>query len=1016
MHIVSVELEDIKRYDSASYTFALGTNAISGPNGAGKSTILEAIGYALFDTLPYKKEDFLRKGAKVGTVRVTFESGLDGRAYTVVRNTRATYYVYDPQTKTKLAEQKADVLSWLRLHLGVEPDTDLEELFRTAIGVPQGTFTAIFAETAVRRKAVFDRVLRVEEYRKSSDALKDTLAHLNGQVNDVDMKLAGFHGQLLRLPELERQREQLALQLGDATRKLSGSRNELALWKSRLAETDAMLERMQTEENRLKLVTAQQEAASKEVATHAARVAEARLASEEATKAAPDHQAYQEAEAALKRLSEDRVKREEIAARQAEALREQTVLTAEIQSLEAQLRVLEAEREEFDKLAPQVSEQEALEREIRDLERQVAEAAELELAIARLDKELATRQEQLDALSKELASLDALRPEAERAPGLETALEAATKRHAEILEVLQAQKEAEQRLTMLREALAKDQKQHDELVPQITKKAQLKELASQEPEIREKGQALSDQVSRLEGALERDRKAQADFKGGNACPILLVGCPVLEGQTAAEYFAAQIAEREREITGHKRERDALRKRYAEVKAAEREVAGLSELERQRETLGASLKATEAQIREVEAQRRVKLEPSALEQAQAEVKQLTEALKQAQAAALRLESRERLAGQQESLAAESASRKAEREAAFKRVSELAGAKSTLAEREARLKALGDPRSRHGAIAKNLERRPELERQREERQMSERTTQERLKDLARELEPFADLDARWKRETLAKEATEPGYRRFLTLSTTANELPMREASHAEAQTRLDALSEELAKVTKALEGARLAYRQEDHQALRDRVEAHAAEAIRMEQSVLFLEQQSATTEKEIADLKRIQLELAESLQERERLAGLAAFVEFARLTLKEAGPFITEAYLLNISLEADRLFRDITGNHHVHLRWNSDYEILLEEDGRERPFASLSGGEQMAAALSVRLALLKEMSAIDIAFFDEPTTNMDENRRQNLAFSIGELKGFTQLVVISHDDTFEQWTDHVVRVGGGVLTQS
>lgn len=1015
MHIVSVDLEDIKRYEKASYSFTTGTNAISGPNGAGKSTILEAIGYALFDTLPYKKEDFLRKGAKTGTVRVTFESSLDGRAYTVVRNTRTSYYVYDPQTKTKVAEQKADVLAWLRLHLGVEPDTDLEELFRTAIGVPQGTFTAIFAETAVRRKAVFDRVLRVEEYRKSSDALKDTQAHLTALVNGVDKKLAGFEGQLLRLPELERQREELATHLEDATRKLDGSRRELALWKQRLAEADALFERLQNEENRLRLLNTQREAAEKEVAAHAGRVAEAKTASEEAAKAAPDHQAYQAAEAALKHLSEARSTREAILKRQAEAEREQSALTAEIQSLEGQLKALDAEQEEFERLAPKVQAQESLEREVRELERQVAEASELVTKVARLEKELVTRREQVAGLTQELAALEALRPEAERVPELEATLEAVTRRQADLQEIVQARKETEQRMKLLRESLAKEQKQLDEVLQLISKKEALKPLAAEEPQILARGQALSDQVSRLEGALERDRKAQADFKNGNGCPILLVGCPVLEGQTASEYFAKQIAEREREISALTQERDALRKRYAEAKAAEREVAGLSELERQRDALKASLEGLQAQIRALESLSREPFDPKELERLQREVKRLNEALTKAKGAAVRLEACERVANQLETLTSELAAREAEKEAADKRLSELVGVEGRLKEREADLNALGDPRSRHGAIARALESRPQLERTLAERRERAADVTARLSQIAAELQPFTDLDERWARETQIKEASEPGYRRYLTLSPTAQELPQREAALAEAQLRLDALSAELCQAQKALDNSRLQYRQEDHQDLRCRVETHHDETIRREQNVLFLQQQAASTEKEIAELKRIQLELADTLQERERLAGLVAFVEFARLTLKEAGPFITEAYLLNISLEADRLFREITGNHHVHLRWNSDYEILLEEEGRERPFASLSGGEQMAAALAVRLALLKEMSAIDVAFFDEPTTNMDENRRQNLAFSIGSLKGFTQLVVISHDDTFEQWTDHVVRVGES-LTQT
>ena len=70
--------------------------------------------------------------------------------------------------------------------------------------------------------------------------------------------------------------------------------------------------------------------------------------------------------------------------------------------------------------------------------------------------------------------------------------------------------------------------------------------------------------------------------------------------------------------------------------------------------------------------------------------------------------------------------------------------------------------------------------------------------------------------------------------------------------------------------------------------------------------------------------------------------------------------------------------------------------------------MAAALAVRLALLRELSSIDVAFFDEPTSNLDENRRNNLADQILNVKGFSQIFVISHDDTFERAVGNYVRV--------
>ncbi|MBK9768006.1 MAG: AAA family ATPase [Chloracidobacterium sp.] len=64
MHISRLELENIKSHASSTFEFAKGTTAITGENGAGKTTIIEAIAWALFDLLEYKKEDFVRRGEK----------------------------------------------------------------------------------------------------------------------------------------------------------------------------------------------------------------------------------------------------------------------------------------------------------------------------------------------------------------------------------------------------------------------------------------------------------------------------------------------------------------------------------------------------------------------------------------------------------------------------------------------------------------------------------------------------------------------------------------------------------------------------------------------------------------------------------------------------------------------------------------------------------------------------------------------------------------------------------------
>src|SRR6186713_2597915 len=203
MHISRIEIENIKSHVSTTIEFSRGTTAITGENGAGKTTIIEAIAWVLFDLLEYKKEDFVRRGAKKGSVKLTFESGLDEREYVVFRDTGSAYHVTDPRLQTRIAEKKEEVFRFLWQHLGLEPGTDLRTLFKQAIGVPQGTFTAIFLEGATERKTAFDRLLKVEEYRQAAERLRETSRFLDASVAGVRESIARAEGELSRAENIE---------------------------------------------------------------------------------------------------------------------------------------------------------------------------------------------------------------------------------------------------------------------------------------------------------------------------------------------------------------------------------------------------------------------------------------------------------------------------------------------------------------------------------------------------------------------------------------------------------------------------------------------------------------------------------------------------------------------------------------------------------------------------------------------------------------------------------------------
>jgi len=91
----------------------------------------------------------------------------------------------------------------------------------------------------------------------------------------------------------------------------------------------------------------------------------------------------------------------------------------------------------------------------------------------------------------------------------------------------------------------------------------------------------------------------------------------------------------------------------------------------------------------------------------------------------------------------------------------------------------------------------------------------------------------------------------------------------------------------------------------------------------------------------------------------------------------------------------------------YSVVLYNIDRREIMAGIDG-RLRTAVLAVRLALLRGLSRLDMAFFDEPTQNMDGERRGNLAEQIRRVRGFEQLVVISHDDTFEQGLDSVIHL--------
>ncbi len=880
MHISRIELENLKSHATSTYKFTRGTTAITGENGAGKTTIIEAIAWALFDHLDYKKEDFVRRGEKKGSVKVTFESGLDEREYTVYRDTGAGYYVTDDSLDKRIANKKEEVLRFLWQHMGLEPGTDLKSLFRQAIGVPQGTFTAIFLEGAAERKAAFDRLLKVEEYRQAAEKLRETSRYIDANIGEKREGIARSEGELLRSETVEAEHRAFTEQ----TKKLTGeidlirkdraalqaSVTDLGLKEQTVTSSQKTFDGLKAEREKAELIRRQLEESVDRAAKALATLDSVR----------PKHDTHLKILAKLKEMERERNERDRLQKELAKIEAAVVNVNADKARFVRELETLQKARLEIEALRPKAAEQETLEKEIAGLRDLIAT--------------LTAKRSQIKGIDENLERL-----------------RASFKANHTLLVGAESKVKAAGDITVL-------EQQESELIQSL---------------------------ATFRAALERDEKFQSEIKNG-LCPILSQKCLNLkEGETLESYVASQFSE--------------LRSRIANTEKEQSVVTDNLRLARE------AFQATSMLDGYRQREKELTEEGQRLGQEKAEIEQ--------------------------------------------QVDQFRDTETRLTDASAKLSELDDPRSRIRFLENNIAGEDEIRKSLSEVESNLERLESDRRLMIEQMEPFRELDEKWSALSTERDSTIEAHRSFLANEAEANSLADRQVQLSAAKSAAAALASKAMSAETDLADAKSKYDHALH--LSEKAKLLEAEKLYV-QTRSTLEAAQSRQEQLAAELARfteVRRSLQAAFKEKERLEKVAEATSFIRDTLKEAAPRVARNYVHHVSIEAAQMFRELTGNAELTLKWADDYSIELEEGGYDRPFSSLSGGEQMAAALSVRLGLLKQLTDIRIAFFDEPTTNMDAERRENLAMQISRITHFDQLFVISHDETFDNFVDNVVSVG-------
>ncbi len=915
MEILSVTLNNFKSHSDRHFTFQPGTNAICGENGAGKTSILEAIAWVLFDySGDYNKDDLIRNGAASAQVRVAFVSSRDGRTYEVHRCTTKSYTLYDPQLNERLpySRIKEEVLPWLRQHLGVSPGTDLSQLFSSTIGVPQGTFTADFLLTREKRKPIFDKILKVEEYQQTYKQLNDLEKYARNQVEMLEREIAHYDEELQQLDELQQKRLAQQTAIAQAQNELLQAETRLADLKQEQETLAALATRSQQLETQLEQLAIQLQTQTVQLQRSQNDLAQAEAAVAICTVQREEYQAFLAAELALRdleqqRQAEQRLQKER---RQQEATRSdrQTALA----KVTVQLARLANAQQEIQQLEPFAQQQIELEKAQQLINQHLQNCLSRRQTLQQQEKRLVQTQTRQTQLAKDISRLRELQLSVDEIPMLEQQQQRLQQHLSRIIAASQFEADLQQLFTQ-------SQSTGDRFTTQAQHAiATLKDLQQKVP-------LWASSLEKVLTTLQSGTDCQQQFT--TALQTILND---LAEQTAVTKLEQQLQTIQVSL-------QTARQHQAQVTNLERLLDNQAELNQDQTELQTSL---------VELQNYLSAEPE-------------------------------LRQQQATLATD-------------------------------LETLNNPKGRIQLRQEELQQAATVQTEASQLQAALSTLEAAIADTNTQLASFANLSDQVQAQQTLKDTHRAAYESYMAQRELANTRKQRQQQ-----------VEEVTAVLQQFEQATLSATEE-----RDRLQqtfdpnhfqtVQAAYQSANDQKVAF----SALLPVELKLLAELdqQLSKLEAVIQKRAIAQTALdqkkkterFIKFARKAYKEAGPRITERYIYSISREADKLLRELLNRPNVSLQWTRDYEIVIQEGAHPRRFVNLSGGEQMCAALAVRLALLKILADIDIAFFDEPTTNMDRMRRDQLAEAIANIKTFRQLFVISHDDTFEKVTENIILV--------
>ena len=932
MKINGIHLENYRIHDKLDVEFDSGINLLLGENGKGKSSILEAIGYALFDSelRGGNQREAIKYGKKSAKIEIEF-TGIDGEDYIVTRKIPGSTSIYKKDNPDFQLIGKEDRIREL---CGIKGD--LKGIYDNVIVAKQNEFISSFKEKDNEREKIFNKVFNTDIYKKIYEGYSRDA--VNRYEKDIEIERSSMENIAEIMEDPADIKEKLEFEKGRAKEYNSS----LALLNEEKSKVKEFLNSYNTLNLEIEKLTGEINALSESIKNK----------NEEFTKVA---NSIKESEISEKIVKENREKYEEY------------------QKYSQEINILKIRKKELEKIK-----EECLlhEKEINSLEKLNSEI-DGEIKVFENKKEnneslLLERKNKLFEIEKEIIDKKGKYVEYKSELSKITPLLIKLEEFEKKLEVGENNiKNFEIKLEEKLEDINKEKEKRKYLMSENLEN-QLSELEEHE----KNKKLLEDEILKKDLLLKENEEAFEMLKT-SYCPYLKEQCKNLDGKNIDEYF--------------KDKREKYIKEIEEKKNTVKEINNklINKNEIMEKIIRLDTLSKEIDEKEVEfIQEKLKLETGKSKIENEKLKLKNFKLEN------NIESKEKLSEIKITLKTKIDSLDLLKSEEIK-----GGLEKEIENLNKNINIeLKNIEEKKIVIKENIKTLEEKRNFLNENKIFSNeliiinTNIDKLEKKTNSLERSSNLYLENYKKAMEKNELEKNLENIKIIIEN-NQMKFKEKSTLLELKRKDIESIELEKIQKKDEKIT-----SDIEEIREKLGAVNSEV--------------ETLKKKLDEVKKYEDLLKNKRKYLEKLNMKLELTKIFREKIKSMGKEVSKNMLKEIEILATENFRKITGRGEKIVWSNEDknkYVVFLDGDRGELKFEQLSGGEQVAVAISIRGAMSELFTESKFSIFDEPTNNLDTERRRSLADSIGEiLKNLEQSIIVTHDDTFREMAQKVIEL--------